>query len=238
MRLRSRFSLKPTIMVVGTFRSGTNLMKHVLETYFHARVVFSEWFWKHGVPPTALKTPVPRHVPIITVTKDPVALNESLYAFWRKRRPELDIGRNLSEFVQRPFIVYDNTGGLNNPQYLFATPTDYWNQYHFSWTHWAEIAPRHDLVRIEAFQADPAGVLAPIVARIGLRARDAGPISLPRAPVRSSQDIGNTRLDHPRPQSSATPAHDDRERLSPEDKAVIRRLVNREIAHRLGYSEY
>ena len=70
-----------TVLVVGTFRSGTNLMKHMLETHFRAKVVFSEWFWKHGLPPTSIKCPIPDDVPIVVMTKDPVSLNESLYDF-------------------------------------------------------------------------------------------------------------------------------------------------------------
>ena len=103
--------------MVGTFRSGTNLTKHCLKTHFQVDPVFSEWFWKHGLPPTLIKVPIPPTVPIIVLSRDPIELNVALYRFWQARRPELYLGENISQFVRRRFITYDNTGGNVCPQY-------------------------------------------------------------------------------------------------------------------------
>ena len=70
------------VLVVGTFRSGTNAMKACLEEYFDVEVTFNEWFWKHGVPPTGIRCPIPRDVPIIVMSKSPCDFQESLYPFW------------------------------------------------------------------------------------------------------------------------------------------------------------
>src|SRR5690606_41420641 len=118
---------KPEVLVVGTFRSGTNLTKHLLEKHFKAKVVFSKWFWKHGVPPTSIKTPIPPNVKVIVCSKHPVSLNKSLYSFWKKTRPSRLNSMSLSDFVRNEFVVFDNSR-KGNPEYYFSSPTDYWNR--------------------------------------------------------------------------------------------------------------
>jgi hypothetical protein len=216
------------ILIVGTFRSGTNLLKFVLEQHFHTDVLFSEWFWKHGVPPTSVMYPTPISVPIVVVTKDPIAFNASAYNFWKTRRPELDCGRSISEFVRRRFIVYDNTGGLIKPKYAFPCPTDYWNQYHFSWLNWAEVSERLFFVQLEKLRSDPNREVEALASKLDLQRRDGGQIELPNTPVIPSQDGQRALL--------GQLAHDMREHLTDDDVAFIDSKVYQDVAQQLGYN--
>jgi hypothetical protein len=215
------------VLVVGTFRSGTNLAKFLLTEHFDVNVHFSTWTWKHGLPPSSKECPIPRDVPVLIATKDPFELNRSLYAFWNLRRKHLMRGQSLSEFVREPLIVYDNSYP-NTPHYVFNTPTDYWNQYHFAWVTWEAIENRRHILSDKQLLNDTNAVLMRFGEEFGLRRRTSGEIRLPQEPVAPSNDArsattGDIGLMKPPP-------------LSEEDKAFIQSLVRRDVAERLGYA--
>ncbi len=203
-------------------------MKWALEEHFKTRVVFSRWFWKHGVPPTTSKCPVPANVPVVVLAKDPYRLNESLFDFWKKRRPELNIGDSLSEFVRNPFVLYDNTYGLTTPHYRYTSPTDYWNQYHYAWLHWNAIQERRCVVSLERLVADPDKELKLIADTIGLTRRNpSGVMTIPDGAVLPSSDRNQTFIKPRKPREAA--------RLNSEDTAWISQHVDWDIASHIGY---
>ena len=211
------------VLVVGTFRSGTNVTRHCLERFFYARAVFNDWFWKHGVPPTEIQREIPVGLPIVVMSKDPVALNQSLYRFWLARRPELDVGKNVSEFIRRRFIVYDNTGANNRPRYYFLNPTEYWNQFYFSWLHWKKIDDQRAFLKCEDLMADPESNLTVISQRFGLKRRGKEPLFLPR------ERVGPSVVTSTEKQNSS---------LTDEDVDWIRSWIDPEVAKALGYHTY
>ncbi len=216
------------VLVVGTFRSGTNLLKFMLEENFYAEVVFSEWFWKHSVPPTSVLCPIPDSVPIVVVTKAPIPLNASLYNFWKIRRPELDCGSSISDFIRKRFLVYDNTGGLIKPKYAFPSPTDYWNQYHFSWLNWAEVNDRLFFLQLEKLRLDTSLELEAIAKKLKLRRRTDRQIVLPNTPAIPSRDGERSHL------GQLDQAF--REHLTDDDVTFITNRVYQDVAHKLGYN--
>ena len=234
MPMFHRFKKRDSVLVVGTFRSGTNLMKWMLESHYGTEVHFSRWFGKHGLPPTSILRPIPDDVPIVVMTKDPVKLNASLYSFWQKRRPELSVGDNFEDFITQPLVVYDNTDGQLRPQYRFATPTDYWNQYHFSWTHWREVSARLNFVKLEDLLADPVLVMDSLEARLDLAAPLTRERLLPDQPVLPSSDgkaatIRNSRTGFVPAKPLVPSAH---------EASIIRSLVDRDTALALQYLDY
>ncbi len=218
----------PKVMVAGTFRSGTNLLKHLFSENYRTDVVFSRWFWKHGLPPTQIKKPIPDRVPIVVITKNPIALNISLYRFWQIRRPELSVGRSISEFVRKPLIVYDNSNKCRDPQYIFTTPTDYWNQFHHAWIYWKDVDDRRLFVSYEDLVRDPDAVMRSIAARIGLERKSDSAISLPEKPVGPTRDGSPTSLGELRDNPT--------ELLTEADVRTIKDLVNEDVERRLGYT--
>ncbi|MCV2881236.1 hypothetical protein [Actibacterium sp. XHP0104] len=208
------------IMVAGTFRSGTNLAHHCLGEFFKTKPVYNTWFWKHGVPPTNLQKPIPEHVPILVMSKDPATLNISLYRFWKARRPELVVDTTLSQFVRRRFVVYDNSRGNIDPKYYYLTPTEYWNQFYFSWLNWEEVKQRCAFLRVEDLMAAPDLELSRIASQLGLERRTDAEVVLPQHRV------------------GPTPPTEIREQdlgLTDDDVAFIRSAVDQSIAAKLGY---
>jgi hypothetical protein len=163
------------VMVVGTFRSGTNLMKHLLEENFEVKCSFNAWGWKHALAPTLMSPSSPGHLyptlPLIVMVKEPVRQNVSLFQHWTRTRPGLLGGRTFAQFIRSEFLVHDNSHGGRGPKYLFPTPTEYWNQFYFSYIFWEDAAPRRRLVRLEQLESDAASVLRSLEETFPLRRR-------------------------------------------------------------------
>lgn len=217
---------KRDVLVVGTFRSGTNLAKYLLSEHFDVTVHFSTWTWKHGLPPSSKVCPIPSEVPVLLATKDPFQLNRSLYAFWNLRRKHLMRGQTLSEFVREPLLVYDNSYP-NTPRFRFETPTDYWNQYHFTWATWDAIKDRRHILSDRQLLEETDAVLTHFGEEFGLTRKTTGAITLPDEPVAPSNDArgaatGDIGLAKPPP-------------LSEDDVAFITSRVHRDVAELLGY---
>ena len=160
------------ILLVGTFRSGTNAMRACLENHYDVEVTFNEWFWKHGPPPTGIQHSIPLDVAIIVMSKSPEAFHESLYPFWLYRRPNLDAGPSVSEFARRELIVYDVSGGHHERQkYWYRYPIDYWNQFYFSWLSWLEVKSRCRFVRCEDLERSTDATVRAVGECFGLTQR-------------------------------------------------------------------
>jgi hypothetical protein len=187
-------------MVVGTFRSGTNLMKHLLEENFEVRCSFNAWGWKHALAPTLLSPSNPGHLfpalPLIVMVKEPVRQNVSLFHHWVRTRPGLVGGRTFPDFIRSEFLVHDNSHGGRGPKYLFPTPTDYWNQFYFSYLFWADAAPRLQVVRLEELASDPATVLDNLERTFSLSRRPSFKPVIPRNRLMPTPDGAQSRL-HP-----------------------------------------
>ncbi len=224
-RLPSVF--RRTVLVVGAFRSGTNLMKHLLETHYSVDVVFSRWFWKHGLPPTRRRSPIPRRVPIVVMTRNPVDLNLSLYNFWCQRRPTLIGDASIGEFVRSPLIVNDPSRGARSPFYRFASPTDYWNALHHAWMHWPQVEEQRIFVKLEDLGDAPAGTLERVAGRFALAQRAASPIRLPAGAIQPTSDGERTRPGAPPPRAETA--------LSEADRLFIRQAAAPEVMARLEY---
>lgn len=207
-------------MVAGLFRSGTNLTKWCLQRYFKVKPVFNEWFWKHGVPPTCIQKAIPKKVPVVVVSKDPVSINVSLYRFWRARRPELDVGNSFSDFIRKRFIVYDNSRNCIDPMYYYINPTEYWNQFYFSWLNWREIDDRRAFLKYRDLIADPAESLIKLASCLQLKRRHSDLIVLPSEKIGPTPDAHMYEMEEP---------------VSEADISFIWSRVDPVIAKSLGY---
>lgn len=209
------------VLVVGTFRSGTNAMQSCLEAHFDVEVTFNDWFWKHGVPPTGIQCPVPPDVPIVVMVRSPFAFHQSLYPFWLHRRPNLDAGPDVSAFARKELVVFDVSGGnLGRPKYWFRYPTEYWNQFYYAWLSWTEVRSRCQFMRLEDVEAATDDVVGRLADRFKLRRTTSGRISLPEERV--GPDVPTERKG-------------DRFLLKESDKAWIKSILNPLVAKSLGY---
>jgi hypothetical protein len=215
--------VKLEVVVVGAFRSGTNLMKHLLEENFDVRCSFNAWGWKHALAPTLVPRSTPEHLfptqPLIVMVKEPVPQNVSLFHHWTRTRPGLIGGRTFAEFIRSEFLVHDNSYGGRGPKYLFPTPTDYWNQFYFSYLFWDDIAPRRRLVRLEALERDPRGVLGHLESSLSLIRRPEFDPLIPAARLMPTADGRRAEMNPSLPQRDVL-------EVSAEDRAFIHSRVS------------
>ena len=216
------------IIVVGAFRSGTNLMKWLLESNFHVQCSFNRWWWKHCLPPTLVAPG--QHLrpaaPLLIMVKEPVRHNVSLFSHWKRTRPGLLGEQDFSQFIRSELIVHDNSYGGKGPKYLFPTPTDYWNAFYFSYTHWDDIAPASELVRLDQLESQAADILRRVAAKFSLQPRATFSPQIPTNKVRPSPD-GRSALVDP-----ALTQNDSFE-VSAADRDFIASRVSRRVADRL-----
>ncbi len=160
------------------------------------------------------------------MAKDPVEFNRSVCEFWRVRRPELGTGHTLTDFIRSEFIVYDKSK-KRSPKYLFRTPTDYWNQFYFSYLNWEAVQPRMQVLRIEDLLSDPEKQLSRLGRLLKLQRRTNDLIAIPTEPVQPSSDkkhaITGSDLIVGKAEASA------------EDRDCIWKMVNTTVARSFGY---
>jgi hypothetical protein len=216
------------VIVVGAFRSGTNVMKLLLEQCFHARCLFNQWGWKHAPAPTLVAAcgHLRPATPLVIMVKEPLSQNVSLFRHWQRTRPSLIGERSFAEFIRCEFVVHDNSFGGRGPKYIFPTPTDYWNQFYFSYMFWDDIRPASLLVRLDHLESDAAQVLAQLEQRFSLVRRDGVAPVIPRNRIRPSADGVPARLDPSEQQSNPL-------EMTAVDRAFILSRVSRIVFDRI-----
>ncbi|MGX8012021.1 hypothetical protein ACVDG8_025180 [Mesorhizobium sp. ORM8.1] len=121
------------VRVMGTPRSGTNLVKYLVERYLEVPVVFDQGFWKYGIFPALMHGRELHYgdLPIVVVSKDPVS---QLLSWYRQARNDtlFKPSRNLAAFLGQPFEVRQDFTEPRKMEYRFRTPADYWNQFYFA----------------------------------------------------------------------------------------------------------
>lgn len=129
----SRARQLPRLAVVGSMRSGTNLVRQLVEKHWAVSADFSPYGWKHaGVPilspDSDLRYP---HVPILFVVKNPYATILSLFRYRMlslnmRTKVSIDGGATLEQFLVQPVSLFDSQLP-GSPQLRFANPVQYWN---------------------------------------------------------------------------------------------------------------
>lgn len=123
----------PAVAVCGALRSGTNLLKYMLERDYHARVNFNAFGWKHaGVPvlskDSGLTYPM---VALAYVVKNPYAFVVSMHRYHQRKtleghRISLKAHTQFDRFLTGPVVISDSQLP-GSPQLRFANPVQYWN---------------------------------------------------------------------------------------------------------------
>ncbi len=121
------------VAVCGALRSGTNLLKYMLEQNYYIRVNFNAFGWKHsGVPVlsagSSLRYPA---VAVAYVVKNPYAFIVSLHRYNQRKvlegqRISLNAHPDFDRFLTGPVVISDSQLP-GSPQLRFANPVQYWN---------------------------------------------------------------------------------------------------------------
>jgi len=125
---------KPHVRVIGPPRSGTNLVKYLIETHTDLTCWFNRGWWKHAIiPPLMQQTAsIAAVTPTIIVFRDPIMQMASFYKFSRQGRTELSGASDLQSFLRSPIEMISN----EDHRYIFSSPIDYWVQFYYSVLNW------------------------------------------------------------------------------------------------------
>lgn len=182
----------PRIAVLGTLRSGTNLVRRLVETHWQVTADFSPYGWKHaGVPifspDSGFRYP---GVPILYVVKNPHACMLSLYRYrmlakTRGHRISIEGEDTLERFLTSPVTVYDSQLP-GSPRLRFANPVQYWNFVNCNLELLEAPAFAVRGINYDDLIADPESLR--VVEDFGPFARRRAVIRLPDAPMRRDTD--------------------------------------------------
>ena len=148
-----------TFKIYGVFRSGTNLLKLLIEQNMDAECRFSIGGHKHLYSPMNFGPDgyiVPDEKALVCV-KDPYASMASLFRYAKLVKVRhFDCGRSWETFLTSRFVVSIDQAPYP-PSFWFRSPIDYWTSHYF---HMASLpAERAIIVRYEDVLADPYAVL-------------------------------------------------------------------------------
>lgn len=150
-----------TVRVIGVPRSGTNLVKYLLETHTSLRCLFNHGWWKHAVIPALFADgqPVRDGTPTIVLFREPLDQMQAFFRFSEKGRAAIYGDTPLPAFLRGP-VRTDPPEGMS---YWYPSPVAYWEQYYEAALRWD--APGRHFLSLESLQADP-GVLRRLAERI------------------------------------------------------------------------
>ena len=167
-------SLVRTVRVIGAPRSGTNLVKYLMEANTDFRCVFNLGWWKHAVVPPLFDYHQPQtdNTPTVIMFRHPVSQILSFFRFSEKGRSAIYGAAGLAEFIRSP-VFMDPPGVFS---YRFSTPVAYWEQYYYAALRWQR--PGKFFLSLEALKARPE-VLLDLLRTIDPHCPLPGTVSLP-----------------------------------------------------------
>lgn len=158
----------PELKIFGTFRSGTNLVRALLQTNFSVVVHNNTHAYKHLPIPADFADSVfkPFPLPVVGVVKDPLAFLDSLFRYCEKNNfRNVDGARDFDSFIRSRILIFD--GGFKDfPRYRFCNPVQYWNSLNLNLLSIPK--ERCSVVRYEDVLQDMPGQIEKIADKFGL----------------------------------------------------------------------
>lgn len=169
---------KKELKIFGAFRTGSNLVRSLLELNFDVLVHNNNFAYKHIPVPADFKDNqyLPLPFGLISTVKDPFAFLDSTFRYCKQNNfLNVEAGQTFDEFCYQRFIVFD--GGFENfPRYRFSNPIQYWNSVNHNLL---SLPDRHNYVlRYEDLLENMAGEIRKIGKKYKLR-RNKGKFVLP-----------------------------------------------------------
>lgn len=118
------------IKVFGTFRSGTNFLRALIEWNFNGEVIFSEiGGWKHSPITDAARSQMIDHqLGCVCIVKHPLSSLVSWFNYARNVGLNIECAEDWNDFLSSRFVIFDAGQNSAHSEYRFSQPADYWNQ--------------------------------------------------------------------------------------------------------------
>ncbi|MBN9255707.1 MULTISPECIES: sulfotransferase domain-containing protein [unclassified Mesorhizobium] len=232
------------IRVMGTPRSGTNLVKYLVERYLGIPVVFDQGFWKHGVFPALMNGRDMQYgeLPIVVISKDPVTQLLSWYRLARNNglfRQK----KSFRSFLKEPFEIRQDFTAPRRMEYRFRNPCDYWNQFYFAMNSLRRSGAPVHFVCYEQLVLDPALSLHAMSRFLDLSPpfEDGAAVAMPQQALSASNDIdreasatiAQTRFDPARAELASSLA-----RIGWSHASIILRQIDDDVVRATGRIEF
>ncbi|MFC3206402.1 hypothetical protein [Aquamicrobium soli] len=221
----------------GLFRSGTNLLKLLIEQNMEATCRVNIGGHKH------LYTPInfgndgyePPSEDILVCVKDPYANMHSLFKYAHTVDfQHFQCDSNWDAFLRSRFVVSLNTQP-KVPGFLFRTPVDYWNSHYFHMLSLPEA--RTMIIRYEDVLSNPGEVLQRIASRFPAANLTNEAIKLPwRRLRRMGEDLGHRPLTYRPFNMSWYSERRYMQEFSDDNLAAMREALDADVVKRLSYS--
>lgn len=195
------------VQIYGPFRSGTNLMKLIIEDNYRCKAYFNKYWWKNMPAPTLFEnrrgkvSSYKADFRKIIMLREPSALCYGFFKHWRKTRPALLKNLTFGEFIRAPFIVHDNSFGNLAPKYYYENPLAYINQYCISWLTWEDASKNIQYINLLALTENTAETLNKIAEAFNLKLVQNAALSIPMNEVLPSSDLEKSAISMPRIES-------------------------------------
>ncbi|WP_420391864.1 hypothetical protein [Acuticoccus sp.] len=231
------------ITVVGTFRSGTNFLRSVLELNYHCTVRYNTLGWKHWVLPLYTPDGVQTYptTRLAFITKNPFSALASLHAYAGGRRNNLSSSARdgMSAFLSNPFVIHNGKG--ESLEMWFRTPVDYWTAINWNLSSAVASPLAARPVRYEDLVDAPEAVTDGLAGAWGLTRREA-PFQVIENRARNLPNAGQL-VDA---RAYARDEVFDRDRVAthrymddyaPADVALVMGTLDHDLVARLGYAD-
>lgn len=223
--------------IYGLFRSGTNLLKLLVEQNMEATCNVNVGGHKH------LYTPIkfgpsgyePPEEKILVCVKDPYANMHSLFKYGQLvnfRHFECD--KDWNAFLRSRFTLTIDSQP-KHPGFLFRTPVDYWNSHYFHMLSLPE--DRAMILRYEDVLANPGDVLRRVASRFPAAKLNNEKIALPMRQLRRMGEELKTQPLTNRPFD--TRWYSERrymQEFSKDNLNAMRDALDADVVNRLSYS--
>ena len=232
------------ISVLGMFRSGTNVVRTILEWNYDCRVVYNVHGWKHGFFPIIAEQSKLKYqqIDFVHATKSPFSSIESLYRYYTTNGKNLTASREWKDFLRGRLIVYDSFQP-HCPQYRFANPVDFWNSINWNLASVTLPTIRYIHVQYEDLLNSPEEVARRIAERLLLTAKPSA--TQFRMPMNRLRNMGDGPREKDEEYVTAVPF--DRARYGIEraylaqfdkdDALFVLNNLDMELVARLGYAD-
>ncbi len=231
------------IKVFGTFRSGTNFLRALIEWNFNGELIFSEIAgWKHGLITDGIRDQLMEHqLGCVCIVKHPLSSLLSWFNYAHKVGLNIECAKGWDDFLSSRFVIFDAGQKTGRSEYRFSRPADYWNQ--MTWNQLSFVRQNSDiakLVRYEDLLAEPEKLTTELAEFFSLEQINAGDQFL--VPERAVTRMGDKPRQH-RDQYLAKEAFDKSfyqkdefyEKFSQAQLSDLRRQLDADLLQALNY---
>lgn len=120
-------------------RSGSNLLKALIEKNYEAEILINKMIWKHGIYQISFfdNQTTELNLDVLVTVKNPFA---QLYSLWKLSQEDGQDSVKMrydsfDDFLTNPYVHTQTLGDYKSPEFKFKNPIEYYNTVNWHYTH-------------------------------------------------------------------------------------------------------